>query len=328
MIDRFEDMRTFIAVVENRSFANAATQLGVVKSAVSRRIRDLESRLNARLLNRTTRQLNLTETGSAFFDRCVTLLAAVEEAEEAASQGAARIAGRMRISAPMSFGIHCLTPHIGAFIEQHPGLVVDLDLNDRIIDLVREGFDLAVRISRLKDSTLVARRIVPIRHALCASPAYLDQFGTPSSPDDLKAHKGIVYSNVDSESYWQLKDPKTGSAVSVDVPYALKLNNGDAMREAAIAGFGIAALPTFIIHRAVKAGDLKIFLTDYERPAIALYAVYPSARHVSGRVRSLIDFLVKRFGPTPPWDDDVFQSADDKSAEEEYAVFERGQPRQ
>lgn len=309
MIDRFADMRTFVSVVENQSFAAAAAQLGVVKSAVSRRVSDLEARLGVRLLNRTTRQFSLTEAGAAFHDRCVALLAAVEEAEEEASQGASRVAGRLRISGPMSFGVHCLAPDIGEFLERHPGLEIDLDLNDRIIDLIREGFDLAVRISRLKDSTLVARRIAPIRHAFCASPAYLERFGVPAAPDELKAHKGLMYSNVDSRSYWQVRDPRTGALRSVDVPCALRVNNGDAMREAAIAGFGIVVLPTFIVHRAVRAGDLRVFLTEYEPPPIALHAVYPATRHVPARVRALIDFLVARFGSAPYWDEDVFGPA-------------------
>ncbi len=306
MIDRFEDMRTFAAVVENRSFGGAAEQLGVVKSAVSRRIRDLESRLGTRLLHRSTRQVSLTEAGVMFYDRCAVLLAAVLEAEEAASSGTTAISGKLRISGPMSFGIHCLAPAVGELLERHAGLNADLALDDRIVDVIGEGFDVAVRISQLRDSSLIARRIAPIRHAACASPDYLRRFGTPGIPADLKAHKGIVYANAESRAYWNFSSPAGCDSQTPHVPSVLRLNNGDAIREAAIAGYGVAVLPTFIIHRAVKAGDLQVFLTEYEPPPITLCAVYPSARHLPARVRLFIDFMIARFGPTPYWDRDVF----------------------
>ncbi len=303
--DRFEDLRTFVAVAEQRSFAAAADQLGVVKSAVSRRIRELEGRLGVQLVSRTTRRFHLTDGGMAFYERSVALLAGLEEAEELAGRGASAINGRLRVSGPMSFGIHCLTPVVGEFLERHSGVSIELELDDRIVDVVHERFDLAVRIGRLADSSLIARRIAPIRHAVCASPDYLRRFGVPSTPEALAGHRALHYANADDPSIWRFRNPETGAVGAIEVPSNLKINNGDALREAAVAGFGITRLPTFIIHRAVQAGELKVLLGDHEAPAVGLYAVYPATRHLPARTRSFIDFLVERLGAVPYWDQDI-----------------------
>lgn len=310
MSDRFEDIRTFVAVVQSHSFVSAGTQLGLAKSAVSRRVRDLENRLGTPLLNRTTRHLSLTDTGAEFYARSVRLLADLQEAEDIASQGNATPVGTLRVSGPMSFGIHCLAPMLNEFLMKHRRVTVDLELNDRHVDLVNDGFDLAVRISRLQDSSLVARHIAPIRHAVCASPTYLRQHGIPKTLEDLIEHQGVAYSNVDDRLHWQFRDPVTGELQSVDVPCALRINNGDALREAAIAGCGIAVLPTFIIHKAVMRKQLRVLLSEYMRSPIGLYAVYPSGRNLPAKVRVLIDFLLTRFGPEPYWDRDIFGEND------------------
>jgi DNA-binding transcriptional LysR family regulator len=301
MADKFEDVRTFVAVVQGRGFNAAARQLGFVKSAVSRRIRELEDRLGTRLLNRTTRTITLTESGTEFYARSLRLLADLQEAEDIASQGAHEAVGRLRISTPVSFTIHCLAPALKAFQEANPKLELELETNDRKIDLVGEGFDLALRISRLKDSSLVARRLAPIRHVVCASPAYWRERGRPKEPKDLRAHSGIAYSYVDSRSYWLFKGDE-----SVDVKSTLILSNGDAIREAAIAGCGVAYLPTFIIYRAVERGELVPVLTEYARPEITLNAIYPSNRNVPTKVRKFIDFCVEQFGEEPFWDQQIF----------------------
>lgn len=210
MSDRFEDIRTFVAAVQANSFASAAEQLRLAKSAVSRRVRDLEARLGTQLLNRTTRHLSLTDTGAEFYARCVRLLADLQEAEDIASQGDAIPVGNLRVSGPMSFGIHCLAPMLKEFLVSHRRVTVDLKLNDRHVDLVNDGFDLAVRISRLQDPSLVARHIAPIRHAICASPSYLRQHGIPKTLEDLIEHQGVAYSNVDDRLYWQFRDPASG----------------------------------------------------------------------------------------------------------------------
>lgn len=305
MSDRLEELRTFVAVVDAKGFGAAADRLGLVKSAVSRRIKDLEERLGVQLINRTTRQISLTETGAEFHGRSLRILADLQEAEDMASVGGAVPTGQLRVTAPMSFGTHCLAPALPAFLEAHPLISLDVELNDRMVDVVGEGFDLALRISRLKDSTLVARKLAPIRHAACASPAYLRLHGAPKVPQDLARHHGIAYSNVDARLYWQFREPGGEDPVSVDVPTRLRLNNGDAIREAAVAGLGVAVLPTFIAHRAVVEGDLRVILPDCARPPIALYALYPSGRNLPAKVRSFVDFLAARFGPTPYWDKDV-----------------------
>lgn len=308
MSDHFEDMRTFVAVVEAPGFAGASKRLGFAKSAVSRRIQDLEDRLGSRLLYRTTRRLSLTEAGTEFYHRSLRILADVQEAEDVASKGASEPIGRLRISGPMSFGILHLAPVIGEFMKRYPRVNVDLDLNDRSVDLVEEGFDMAIRIGRLKDSSLIARRIAPIRLAVCASPDYFRERGKPKTPQDLQDHPTLIYSYDEGGRSWKFKN----NAV-VELRSALMCNNGDALREAAIAGCGVAYLPTFIIHGAVAAGKLDICLSEYAaspapRDTLALYAVYPSTRNLSAKVRVFVDFLVERFGDDPYWDREIFRA--------------------
>ena len=301
MADRFEDLRTFVAVADAGGFSAAADRLGVVKSAVSRRVRELEERLGVRLLHRTTRNLALTEEGVALHVRAIRLLADLEETEAAAARGAAEAAGVLRVTAPVSFTTHCLAPVVVAFLDDHPKLRLEIDTNDRLVDILDDGFDLAIRISRLKDSSLVARRITPIRHVVCASPAYWDRHGRPGAPGDLARHQGLVYAYTDPSSYWRFKDNLT-----VETPSRLYLGNGDAIREAAIAGAGVAYLPTFIVHAAIRRGELETVLLDQVREPIALYAVRPEGRTPAARVRLFIDFLVERFGEVPFWDEEIF----------------------
>lgn len=294
MSDKFEDLRTFVAVVQARGFAQAAKRLGIAKSAISRRITDLEDRLGTRLLNRTTRQLSATAAGVELYQRGVRLLADFQEAEDAVSTGSTEPTGRLRISAPVSFGL-CLGQIIPEFMRRFPRLEVELELEDRLIDLVAAGFDLAVRISRLKDSSLIARKIAPIRHVICASPDYLQRRGRPKRPDDLREHATLRYSYADE--YWEF-----AGSDALSPPSTFRCNNGDTLREAAIAGGGLAYLPTFIVHEAVADGRLEVCLSGFEREPIALYAVYPTTRHLSAKIRVFIDFLVERFGTEPFWD--------------------------
>lgn len=305
MPDRFEDIRTFVAVVQGQGFNAAADRLGLVKSAVSRRIRDLEDRLGTRLIDRTTRKINLTESGGEFYERGLRLLADLEEAENLASTGSQEATGRLRIAAPVSLTVHCLAPVLCEFMDLHPKLHIDVETNDRMVDIVSEGFDLAVRVSRLKDSSLIARRITTIRHVCCASPRYLDQHGRPQTPGDLREHAGVAYSNVDPRHYWMFKDNE-----SVEARGRLAISNGDAVREAAIAGAGIVMLPTFIAHRAIARGELEVILKPFLRSPIGMYVVHPSSRNVSAKVRLFIDFLVSRFGEAPFWDRDIFSPAE------------------
>ena len=309
MQDRFEDYRTFISVVQARSFAAAARRLGLAKSAVSRRIQELEERLGATLFNRTTRAVSLTDLGREFYERAIRLLADVEEAESVARRGALESIGSLRISGPMSFGVLHLAPILCHFMDRNPRLTVELMLEDRHVDLVAEGFDLAIRIGELSDSTLKARRIADIRRVVCASPAYLKRYGTPKQPSDLAHHRGIGYLSTTERRFWSFVRPDTGERATVEVPSPLQLNNGDAMREAAIAGYGVAALPTFIVHRAIASGDLVPLLLPFEKESLGLYTVYPPQRTPPAKVRAFVDFMIEQFGDRPYWDRDVFGPA-------------------
>jgi DNA-binding transcriptional LysR family regulator len=295
MSDRFEDIRTFVAVVEARGFAQAGKRLGLAKSAISRRVSDLEERLGTRLLHRTTRQISPTAAGAEYYQRGVRLLTELQEAEDVVSSGSNEPAGSLRISAPVSFGSHCLGPIIPEFMDRFPRVQIELELEDRLIDLVASGFDVAVRASRLKDSSLIARKIVPIRHVICASPEYLRRQGRPTLPADLSSHTTLRYSLADDDWEFTKSD-------ALSPPSKFRCNNGDTLREAAIAGAGLAYLPTFIVHEAIADGRLEVCLSGFEKDPIALYAVYPSTRHLSAKIRVFIDFLVEKLGNGPFWD--------------------------
>jgi DNA-binding transcriptional LysR family regulator len=295
MTDKLEDIRTFITVVQARGFAQAGRRLGIAKSAISRRVNDLEDRLGSRLLNRTTRQLSMTPAGAELFERGLRLLADFQEAEDAVSIGSNEPTGRLRISAPVSFGSHCLGQIIPEFMSRFPRLQVELELEDRVIDLVGSGYDVAVRISRLKDSSLIARKIVTIHHVICGSPDYFRRRGRPKGPEDLHNHTTLRYSYVDD--CWEFTKDEMLSP-----PSKFRCNNGDTLQKAAIAGGGLAYLPTFIVHEALADGRLEVCLSGFEKDPIALYAVYPTTRHLSAKIRVFIDFLLEKFGTDPFWD--------------------------
>jgi DNA-binding transcriptional LysR family regulator len=301
MTDKFEDLRTFIAVVQAKGFAGAAARMGLAKSAISRRVSDLEDRLGTRLLHRTTREVRLTESGAGFYDRSLKLLADLEDAEDLAAKGGTEAIGKLRVTAPVSFGLNCMAPILGEFTARHPRISLQIEFLDRHTDLVGEGFDVAVRISRLKDSSLIDRKLAPIRHAICGSPEYFRKHGKPKLPAELRHHKGLLYSYVDDRQAWQF----TGSP-SFAIQSDFSCNNGDVLREMAASGCGLAYLPTFIIHRAVEEGRLETCLTDFSRDEIGLHALYPSTRNLSARVRVFIDFLIERFGDEPFWDRAIF----------------------
>ncbi|WP_455366556.1 LysR family transcriptional regulator [Kaarinaea lacus] len=300
-MDRFENLQTFIKVVDFGSISGAANHLGIAKSAVSRRITELEQRLGVQLFRRTTRQLNLTDSGKSFYDRAVRILTDLEEAELAVSQQHGELAGLIKVAAPLSFGLSHLAPAITEFMNKHPKLQIDLDFNDRQVDILQEGFDLAIRISRLADSSFIARRLATIRHVVCASPEYLKRHGAPRTVHDLNEHQCLCYSNVPDADVWHFIDNNKHQG-QIKVSAILRANNGDFLRDAAMAGLGIILEPTFIVYEALARGQLIPLLQDYEWPVIDAYAIYPQTRHLSQRVRSLVDFLVQRFSDTPYWD--------------------------
>lgn len=300
-MDRFENMDTFIRVVEAGSISGAANRLGVAKSAVSRRLKELEEHLGVQLFHRTTRRMNLTETGNAFYQQSVRILEDVLEAELSTSQAHGELQGSLKVALPQTFGNMHMGPAISEFLKQHPNIDFDLDFNDREVDLIQEGFDLAIRIANLPDSSLIARRLATVNTVMCASPSYLKRMGTPKTPDDLPNHKCLVYSLLRDFEHWHLTDPN-GKPVKTKVRPYLKASTGEYLRDAAVDGLGIIFVPTFIVYKEIESSKLKPLLTDYQRPQIEAYAVYPQTRHLSQRVRAFVDFLVKRFEGTPYWE--------------------------
>mgnify|MGYP001548665658 FL=1 len=300
---RFEELQAFVAVVETGSFTAAAERLGAAKSAVSRRVSSLEERLGVQLLRRTTRSLNLTDTGRSFYEHSARILADLDEAEAAVLQEHGELRGSLRVALPLSFGVRHMAEPIAEFSRRHPRVTFDLDLNDRRVDLLQEGADLALRIGRLRDSSLIARKLFDARTVVCASQAYLDRHGEPETPDDLGAHQCLVYSNVADPSRWVYYDAD-GARGQVTVNVAMSASNGDFLRQVAVAGQGIVMQPTFIAGEMIRSGDLVPILKDYNWPVTPAYAVYPPTRHLSYRVRALIDFLVERFAGVPYWDEE------------------------
>jgi DNA-binding transcriptional LysR family regulator len=302
-MNRFEDLQAFVAVVETGSFTAAAERLDMAKSAVSRRMASLEEGLGVQLLQRTTRRLNLTDTGRSFYERSARILADLDEAEAAVHREHGELRGQLRVALPLSFSVRHMCVPIAEFARQHPQLVFDLDLNDRRVDLVQEGADLALRIGHLSDSSLIARKLFDTRTVICASPAYIDAHGAPESPDDLSDHRCLVYGNVSTPGYWVAQDDE-GKKYPVDVQATLTASSGDLLADLAANGMGVVLQPTFIAGELIKRGDLVPLLVDYHWPTTPAYAVYPPTRHLSHRVRTFIDFLVEYFSGTPYWDED------------------------
>ena len=300
-MDKFSHMQIFVGVVEAGSISGAAERLGLAKSAVSRRLAELEARLGASLIQRTTRRLNLTDNGRAFYERCVAILADLDEAEAAVSQAQGALKGGLKVALPLSFGMLHLAPLIQEFMTRHPEVRFELDFNDRQIDLMQEGFDLAIRIATLEDSSLIARRLAPILHVVCASPGYLAKHSPPKIAADLAQHMCLAYSNVRDPGLWTYRGPD-GSAGTVRVPIRLAASSGEFLIRAAIAGEGLILIPTFYCHEALRTGQLVAVLTDHTWPELSAYAVYPPTRHLSSRVRVFIDFLAERLAGKPYWD--------------------------
>ena len=300
-MEKLSDVAVFVQVVGSGSFTAAAEALGLSKAVVSKYVSRLEDRLGARLLHRTTRRLSLTEVGAAFHDRARQALEAIDEAEQEVSRLQGEPRGTLRLNAPMSFGILHIAPALPGLLARHPGLAVELNLDDRQVDLVAGGYDLAVRIAELPDSTLVARRLAPCRHVVCAAPAYLARHGTPAVPGDLAGHNCLAYRYQDSPREWRFRTPE-GRYVAVPVRGDLNANSGLALREAALAGLGIILTPTFTVGDALREGRLVALLPGHATLETAVYAVYPERRHLSPKVHAFIAYFSERFGAVPPWD--------------------------
>ena len=299
-MDRIDAMRAFVTVVNEGSFTRAAERLELSPQLVSKYVSRLEQHLGVRLLNRTTRKIHLTEAGSEYHQRVQLVLSEIEDMESQLGDLDSQARGRLRISAPVSFASRHMAALITGFQTAHPAVDVDLQLNDRKVDILEEGFDIALRIGRLKSSSLIARRIAPVRVALCAAPDYLQRFGTPRTPEELPDHRYLHYSYIGLDSreplhkWLQQRAPGAGGT--------LISNNGDVLVEAAIAGAGIILQPTFICGDAIREGKLQIILQDYAPEPMALYAVYAHRQLLASKVRCFVDFLASYFGDPPYWD--------------------------
>ena len=294
-----EDLRTFVEVVESGGLNRAAARLGVSKSIVSRRVTRLEADLGTRLLSRSTRGISPTEAGMEFKARCDRILAELEEAREAVAQQGRSVRGRLRLSAPLSFGVRHLVPVLADLARAHPDLEIDVSYTDRVVDLIGERFDAAVRIGSLRDSSLVVRRIAPVHAVLVASPDYLARHGRPGMPQDLAAHECLIYT-ASLVPEWQFQSGKR--RISIRPEGRLRSDSGEAILQWAMAGLGIANAPSFLVSNAIESGALEPLLLDYPQPEFGIHIVRPPGSHVPGKVRVLIDTLVERFGGTPEWD--------------------------
>ena len=292
-MDRFQEMRAFVAVVDAGSFVRAADALDLSKTAVSRLIGDLETRLGTRLLQRTTRKLSLTPEGEVFHERCRQLLDGVAEAEAELSAHSGEAIGQLRLNVPVTFGLLHLAPLWPAFMTLHPKVVLDVTLSDRLVDLVDEGYDLAVRIARLQASSLVSRQLTSTRLILCASPEYLRRHGTPSHPSELAQHAVMAYSLLAMGDQWEFEGP--AGPVSVKVAPRMRTNSGDTCCAAALQHQGIVLQPSFLVATHLASGALVEVLPQYRSIELGIYAVYPTRKHLTPKVRALIDFLVKAF---------------------------------
>ncbi|MBL0422506.1 LysR family transcriptional regulator [Ramlibacter sp. AW1] len=296
-MDKCQEMRVFTAVVDAGSFVAAADGLGMSKAAVSRYVSDLEQRLGARLLHRTTRKLSLTAEGEVFLARSRDILASIEDSEAEISTRSHTASGLLKVSVPVSFGIQHLAPLWSDFVRAHPRVSLDVQLADRIMDLVDEGFDLAVRIARLPDSTLVSRKLASTRLVLCASPKYLQARGAPQLPNELPEHDVIGYSLLAMGDQWQFTGP--AGPLTVKVRPHIWSNNGDTCVAACLRGAGIQLQPTFLIARELASGDLVEILPQYRSIELGIYAVYPSRKFVMPKVRAVVEFLSARLADAP-----------------------------
>ncbi|MBS0335525.1 MAG: LysR family transcriptional regulator [Proteobacteria bacterium] len=293
-MDRFAAMSVFARVVELGSFARAADRLELSTSAVSRHVADLESHLHTRLLNRTTRKLSLTEGGHAFYERCVQVLADLEEAEQAAARTSLVPRGTLKLTCGQSFGLLHLVPAMAEYLARNPEVKFDVSLSDRVVDLVEEGFDLGVRIGALGPANLIARKLGETRLMACASRAYLEKHGTPQVPGDLVNHNCVTYAYVPDSNLWRFRGPD-GAERTVTVSGNLHANNGDLLTQAAVNGIGIVYEPDFIVGPALAARQVVRLLEGWEPAPLGIYAVYASRKHLSAKVRSFVDFLAERF---------------------------------
>ncbi len=295
-------MAVFAHVAETGSFSAAARRLGMSRSAVSKAVAKLEKELGARLLNRSTRHLSMTEVGAAYVEHCSRILDEAVRAEQVVDHLHAQPRGVLKVAASVAFGTLHVAPALADFLGRYPELDIDMTITDRAIDMAEEGCDVAVRVARDLPPNLVARRLAPVRRKLCATPAYFGKHGVPRIPQDLARHNCLDYTHSGEQGLWRFTGPE--GDIAVPVSGRLRINDDEALSQAVLGGLGLALLPTFIIGKDLQAGRLRAALSEYIPVERHVYALYLPTRHLPAKVRAFIDFLLERFGPDPYWDRD------------------------
>jgi DNA-binding transcriptional LysR family regulator len=300
-MDRLTSMSVFVAAAEAGSLIAAARRFGLSASMAGKHVSAMEAELNVRLIQRSTRRLSLTDVGQAYYARCKRILEEFEDANREASDTQQTVRGVLRVAAPVTFGAMHLGDVVARYLDQHPEVSVEITLNDRYVDLLAEGIDVAIRIGRLHDSDLVARRLAPCRMVLCASPDFLARHGVPKSVEAIRRAPRLAFSEAVSAGDWTLTDPD-GQSHAIDGPVRMATNNTQMLLAAALGGAGVTYGPSFVFGHHIANGDLVALLPDHHTSDPAIHAVYPTARHVSAKLRRFIDHLIASFGGTPPWD--------------------------
>lgn len=300
-MDRLDSDRMFVAVMETGSFTAAAERLGTSSGQASKLVSRLESELGVRLLSRTTRAVSATEAGQAYFDRLRPLLEEFDNLDASIRDASHAPRGRLRLTAPLTFGTMELAPALNAFAREFPDIDLDVSFSDRVVNLVDEGFDMAVRVGRPTDSSMIARKLCDVRIVVVGAPAYLDQQGEPERLDDLSRFECILDTNFKEPNRWPFRDER-GNPVAVPVRGRIRYSNAEACLDAAEAGLGLACVPSFIAGQTLREGRMRRVLQDFETEPYAVHALYPHSRHLAGKVRALVGFLAERYRGTPHWE--------------------------
>lgn len=300
-MDKLASMNVFTKVAKAGSFAAAAKELSISRAMATKHVMQLENSLGVRLLNRTTRQLSLTEVGSIYFERCLQILDDIEEGELAVTQMQTEPRGTLKVASPPFFGTYHLAPAISEYLRHYPDVHVELLLQGGTVDVIEAGLDLAVHLGELAESSLIARKLATSRQVVCGAPAYFAANGVPKTPDDLKNHNCLFNWSWPQKDHWQFRDPD-GKKITVRVAGNLQANVSGALRLAAINGLGLVLLPTYMGGHDLRKGRLQAVMTEYEPATLDIHAVYPHRKNLSAKVRTFVDFLYARFQPRPYWD--------------------------
>ena len=301
-MDKLTSMLVFTKVAKAGSFASAAKELGLSRAMATKHVMQLENGLGIRLLNRTTRNLSLTEVGMVYLERCLQILDEMEEMEIAVTRLQTEPRGTLKVNATPFFGAYHLAPAIAAYTELYPDVSVDLILQAGYVDLIEEGFDLAIHLDELRDSSLIARKLGSSQRVVCGAPAYFKKRGAPKTPDDLRKHNCLINSSLPPRDQWQFSVPG-GETTVVKVSGTMQANVADALRMAALSALGLVLLPTYMVGQDIRKNRLQAVLTDYVPAPLEIHAVYPHRKHLSAKVRTFVDFLHERFHPKPYWEE-------------------------